>query len=270
MKNIIRAQIGIQILSLMSGFFVSIECDGAEPREKTVLRIMAFNIRHGRGMDEKVDLQRTAEVIKHWKPDLVAVQEVDRNTNRTEKTDQTKRLGEMTGLYAVFGKAIDYQDGEYGLTVLSRFPILKQKMILLPPGVQQEQRGILVVSVKVPDENGQEIRFASTHLSVASEEERLAQVKRINELFFTEDNDFPTIIAGDFNAIPSTKPMAVIKEKWIDSAIVATEKVDKPDRTNRIDFILFRSKDGFDVRESRTIEDRITSDHFPILSVLAL
>ncbi len=36
-----------------------------------ILKIITFNVAHGRGMDGKVDLQRQAEVIKEYKPDIV-------------------------------------------------------------------------------------------------------------------------------------------------------------------------------------------------------
>ena len=47
-----------------------------------ILKIITFNVAHGRGMDGKVDLQRQAEVIKEYKPDIVFLQEVDMYTKR--------------------------------------------------------------------------------------------------------------------------------------------------------------------------------------------
>ena len=41
------------------------------------LRLVAYNIHHGEGMDGKLDLERIARVIAAEKPDLVALQEVD-------------------------------------------------------------------------------------------------------------------------------------------------------------------------------------------------
>jgi hypothetical protein len=53
------------------------------------LRVLCYNIHHGRGTDDKVDLPRQAEVIRALKPDLVALQEVDYKTRRTGGVDQT-------------------------------------------------------------------------------------------------------------------------------------------------------------------------------------
>jgi endonuclease/exonuclease/phosphatase family metal-dependent hydrolase len=257
----------------------------AGDESKTALRIMCYNIRHGRGMDDVVDLERTANVIREWKPDLVALQEMDKNTERTNKTDQTKLLAEMLKMHYVFGKAIDYQGGDYGLAILSRFPILEHQMILLPPEVQREQRGLLVVTIAVPnagdadannvdtkgraDANGRVIRFASTHLSVASPEERRVQIEKIDALMM--EGSEPTIIAGDFNARPSNDAMVRFLENWKDTVDLDSDKKISPDRPERrIDYIFFRAKDSFEIIESRTIDDRITSDHMPIFSIISL
>lgn len=36
-----------------------------------ILKIITFNVAHGKGMDGIVDLQRQAEVIKNYNPDIV-------------------------------------------------------------------------------------------------------------------------------------------------------------------------------------------------------
>ena len=37
--------------------------------ERDSLKILSYNIKHGRGMDDRVDLKRTAEVIRSFSPD---------------------------------------------------------------------------------------------------------------------------------------------------------------------------------------------------------
>jgi len=239
----------------------------AEEESKTVLRIMCYNIHHGRGTDEVVNLERTANVIKEWEPDLVAVQEVDRNTQRTNKTDQPQLLAEQLKMHYVFGKAIDHQGGDYGLVILSRFPILEHKMVLLPPDVQKEQRGVLIAKIGIPDAQGKVIRFACTHLSVASQTERQVQMEKIDSLL--SEGSEPTIVAEDFNARPDNDALVRFLANWKDAADPALGKNVTPDRPRRIDYIFFRTKDSFDVLESRTIDDTITSDHKPIFSILS-
>src|SRR4051794_36404648 len=53
-------------------------------------------IHHGVGTDGKLDLKRIAKVITDTKPDLVALQEVDKNTTRTGKVDQAAELAKLS------------------------------------------------------------------------------------------------------------------------------------------------------------------------------
>ena len=67
------------------------------------------------------DLDLIANVIKSVNPDLVAMQEVDFNTNRVKKMDLPVELALRTGLTPLFGKAMKFDSGEYGEGVLSRY-----------------------------------------------------------------------------------------------------------------------------------------------------
>jgi hypothetical protein len=61
---------------------------------KKTLRVLTYNIHVGVGIDKKLDLQRIADVINHERPDLVGLQEVDRNVKRTEGKDASARFVE--------------------------------------------------------------------------------------------------------------------------------------------------------------------------------
>ncbi len=100
----------------------------------TTLRILAYNIHHGAGNDEVLDLERIAELIRSLDPDLVALQEIDNRTERTGGVAQAARLGQLTGMGSAFGKFMDYQGGEYGMAVLSRLDYEKPTNHVLPAG----------------------------------------------------------------------------------------------------------------------------------------
>ena len=249
---------------------VQAQSESAPSDSQTVLRVMCYNIRHGRGMDDVVDLTRTANAIKAWNPDVVAVQEVDRNTARTNRTDQPKILAEKLGMHYAFGKAIDHQGGDYGLLILSRFPILDHQMILLPQEGQREQRGLQIARIGIPDATGKIIRLANTHLGL-SQTEREAQFDKIKVLL--SEGDEPVILAGDFNVRPNNPLVVNLLETWKDADDPALGKNVTPNvqsRFGRIDYIFFRADDPFEVLESGTINDSITSDHMPIFSIFAL
>jgi endonuclease/exonuclease/phosphatase family metal-dependent hydrolase len=87
------------------------------------LRVMTYNIHVGVGMDKKLDLQRIADVINGQHPDLVGLQEVDRGVKRTEGKDEIAELAKLTSMNYTFAHNLDYQGGQYGVAILSRFPI---------------------------------------------------------------------------------------------------------------------------------------------------
>src|SRR3954470_16689448 len=86
-------------------------------------RVMTYNIHHGEGLDGKVDLQRIADLIKEEKADMVALQEVDRNTERTGKRNFPAEFAKLTGMSCVFSNNWPVKGGEYGTAILTRFPI---------------------------------------------------------------------------------------------------------------------------------------------------
>ena len=74
-------------------------------------RILSYNVRAGRGLDGSPALDRQAAVIRALAPDVVALQEVDRCTQRSGGIDQAAALAESTGMHAVFARAIDFEGG---------------------------------------------------------------------------------------------------------------------------------------------------------------
>ena len=104
--------------------------------ERNSLKILSYNIKHGRGMDGKVDLLRIAKVIGSLSPDLVTLQEVDKNCTRSGSVDLTRELAGILKMEGRFGKFMDFQGGEYGMAVLSRVPIISHQVHVLPRGAE--------------------------------------------------------------------------------------------------------------------------------------
>lgn len=221
------------------------------------LRVLTYNIHHGRAMDGKFDYERLAKTIANLKPDVVALQEVDNKTERASGVDQAKKLGELLKMNHAFGNALYYSGGQYGEGVLSRFPIKDVKAHHLPYAFGNEPRTALEVTV-VPDNGMPKFVFVGTHLCHQSAKTRLEQTKELNKLF-TAQAKLPILMAGDFNARPDSDPMQVLlKENWIDA--VAPK--------SRIDFILMRKKDPWEIVETIIVDEPVVSDHDPILTVL--
>lgn len=80
-------------LSLLFLCLLTVDVNG-----QSTLRLMSYNIRHGAGLDGRLDFERIAEVIKREHPDVVALQEVDSVTRRTGGRDFLGELGVSTGM----------------------------------------------------------------------------------------------------------------------------------------------------------------------------
>ncbi len=220
------------------------------------LRVLTYNIHHGQGTDEVFDLERLARVINDLSPDIVALQEVDKNTDRASGVDQAAALGKLCKMHHAFGQAMPYQNGQYGEAILSRFPIAKTLTHPLPYNTGQEPRASLEVHIRV--EGIGPVVFVGTHLCHQSNDNRIQQNKRMGELLAKEEGP-PVILAGDFNARPDSGPMAVLLEDgWVDTVAPRS----------RIDYVLVRAADPWRVREVIIVDEPVASDHDPVLTVL--
>src|SRR5205085_9000055 len=87
----------------------------------TLLHVLVYNIHAGKDAKGVDSLERVAALVKETAADVVLLQEVDRNTTRSGNVDQVATLTHLTGLYGEFGKSLDYQGGDYGIAILSRW-----------------------------------------------------------------------------------------------------------------------------------------------------
>ena len=232
------------------------------------LRILTYNIHHGQGTDGRFDLARIAGVINAQRPDLVALQEVDRKTTRASGVDQAAELARLTGMNYAYGPAMEYAGGEYGEAILSRFALASIDNYILPWPDGSEPRALLVVKVEAKGLGP--VTFGGTHLAHDSAVDRLEQAKRINEILGGQRGAL-MILAGDLNATPGSAPMREFDRHWMDAA----EATGSPELTypniqpqRRIDYVLVRPLDGWRVLEAVVIEGEIASDHCPVLVVL--
>ncbi len=226
------------------------------PQSPRTLRVLTYNIHHGEGMDEVFDYDRLAGVIRALAPDIVALQEVDRGTERASGVDQAALLGRLCRMRHAFGQAMPHEGGQYGEAVLSRFPIEEAVIHPLPYQVEHEPRAALEVVVR-PEGIGP-VAFVATHLCHQNNEIRLQQTRRLSQLFPAREGH-PVILAGDLNARPGSDPMQVLLEAgWLD--VVAPRSV--------IDYVLVRAADSWRVKEVIIVDEPVASDHDPVLAIL--
>ena len=238
------------VLALLSFTFVAIG------QNQLQLRVMSYNVRHCSGMDRVLDYDRTADVIMKQQPDVVAIQELDSMTGRSGHCYQLGELASRTSYHPIFGAAIDYDGGKYGVGILTRELPLSTKQIPLPG---EEPRVLLVVELK-------DYVLACTHFDL-EKEARLASVPLIVEE--AQRWNKPFILAGDWNdTLGSPLLQEMTKYFTILSGDAPTFPADNPQEC--IDYVASFNAHPAEGLESFVIDEPKASDHRPLIVKLRL
>lgn len=244
----------------------------AQRRNSYTLRILTYNIYHGETTDGRVDMDLFGSIINDLKPDLVALQEVDKNAKRTGVIDITEELSKRTGLKGYFVKHRDFQGGEYGNAILSRFPVTDIDVIEgfqstpSAPSASSGQ-GITIPFAKIMLAKGTEIIFSCTHLSTRLEN-RSAQVRQLMDYYIATDRA-PMIITGDLNAEPRHEEIKMLFEEFAEADTTFENTFSTRARlVKKIDYILYPRNDRWEVLETKVICRGDASDHCAFFAVV--
>jgi endonuclease/exonuclease/phosphatase family metal-dependent hydrolase len=160
---------------------------------QSVMRLLSYNIQYGFGRDGIYDLARIAKVVKS--ADIAALQEVDRHWQRTGYDDQPALLAALLpDHFMAFGAGFDMDAAtatdksrrrQFGPMIVSRWPILWTRTHLLPLRRMitpiNTQTCALEGVIAAPDGP---LRVFSLHLAHVGVEERLAQIRHLQNLPF--------------------------------------------------------------------------------------
>ena len=244
--------------------FIALSCGVVSAQQDTLrVRVMTYNLRFG----ELSSLEDLAYHIKSFKPDFVALEEVDVHTDRKRAPHQKGKdfIGELayrTGMFGLYGKTIEYGGGYYGIGMLSKYPYIKTEKVLLPNPEKKEQRALLEALIEMGDDT---LTSVTTHLEVNSESLRNMQAQFICDRF--ENAPYPVIIGGDFNARHYSNAIVNIMSKsWFpatnnDFTFPAWNPIIK------IDYLFARPMKGWTLVKTQTVHSQL-SDHLPIVSDL--
>ncbi|QDU53858.1 endonuclease/exonuclease/phosphatase family protein [Aeoliella mucimassa] len=238
-----------------------------QPMANRPLRIASYNIRHGAGIDLKLDLKRTADAIRKFDADVVALQEVDMAVERSGKLNELRELGSRLQMHTAFLSFMDYQGGRYGLGLLSRLPIVRVHRIELPSGT--EPRAALAVEVMTDD--NRVVTVVDTHLDwVADDTKRWSQAGLLRDA--CQQLDTPVVLLGDFNDRPGSRTIEMLSEEFRRAAKPDDNRFTFPaDGPNReIDFLFVDRKHEWELSESTVVDEPMASDHRPIVTELKL
>ena len=233
------------------------------------IRVMSYNIHHCNppSVPDKIDMDAIAAAIRAQNPDIVALQEVDVNTLRSGKINQASVLAEKLKMHFFFAKAIDHGGGDYGVAILSKYPLSETKIHRLPTqaGTKGEPRVLTTALIKLP--SGREIRFGSTHLDAQkSDVNRLLQVKALNAI--AQKETLPFIIAGDLNSKPGSAAIQLFDAQFNRTCDDCEFTIPVINPRSAIDFVAYAKGNPFEVVSHQVIPERYASDHLPIVSVL--
>lgn len=160
------------------------------------MRILTWNIQWGRGLDGRVDLERTARVARGFDADVICFQEVAVNHPGLPggaAEDQPARLAALfPGFDAIYGIGSDLigdpRGGvggrrQFGELVLSRLPVIQAFRRLLPFPPDPAVPGMPRVAVEAVVESPfGPLRVVTTHLEYYSAAQRAAQVEALRAL----------------------------------------------------------------------------------------
>lgn len=257
------------IFFLFFSLFYGVVSAQKNDEKKVTVKVLSFNILHGKTTNGSFDLDIIANVIKKSDADFVSLQEVDFKTNRAKKYDLPTELGVRTKMASLFGRAMYYDGGEYGEGILSKYSFLSSRNVALPYSEGNEPRAALEITTVL--KSGDTISFIGTHLDHLKEDtDRVLQAKAINKAFST--NKYPTILSGDLNDTPNSKAINILESFWKASYTKENPLLTFPSEApiKKIDYVLFSPRKSWKVISKETICDTIASDHCAYLVTLEL
>jgi endonuclease/exonuclease/phosphatase family metal-dependent hydrolase len=222
-----------------------------------MLRVASYNAHDCIGRDRVYSPERIAQVVTELNADAVALQEITLD----HAGDLLAQLENATGMRAIDGTLFERGVGRYGNLLLTRHPVLGQRVHDLSfPG--REPRGIVDAELVA---GGQTIKVMATHLGLAPKE-RSDQIGRISTLLAKTSG--PAVLMGDFNVWLGSRAF----ERLADDGFVQAPVFSYPTwfaPLLRLDRIFVRGP-AVAVRtwrhDSKTA--RVASDHFPVAADL--
>jgi|AGTN01.1.fsa_nt_gi Metal-dependent hydrolase len=223
--------------------------------EYVKLKILSYNVRNARGMDDVTDFDRVADVISRINADCVAIQELDSATDRSGGAVVLDELAKRTDMHATYSASIDYQGGKYGIGVLTKEKPLRHEVIPLPGS--EERRSLLIVEME-------DYVICSTHWSL-KQPDRYASVAMMNEAVKKYTNK-PVFLGGDLNAVPSSDEIAELSKEWVilNDPSQPTIPVVNPNRC--IDYVVGKQSGLFRFKalQTKVENEPMASDHLPV------
>lgn len=241
-----------RLLTALAATLVTLAANASD-----TIKVMTYNVHNGIGLDKVTDYARIGRLIAAESPEFVAIQEVDSATIRSKGADVLAEIAEAAGMHHVFGPAIRFSGGKYGIGILSRKEPLSCRNIALPG--TEEERTLLIAEFD-------DCVFACTHLSLTAPD-RIASVPIIAaEMAKTSK---PFIICGDWNAKPGDATLSALGEflTVVTNSKAPTFPANGP--VSVIDYIAVGNVTP-EVIATKVVPESVASDHRPVTATIRL
>ncbi|MFI7430563.1 endonuclease/exonuclease/phosphatase family protein [Micromonospora sp. NPDC049836] len=228
------------------------------------VRVVAYNIRMGFGLDGRLDLDEVARVVRDNRPDVVLLSEVDRGWLLNGGHDTLALLAGRLRMPYVFAPAAD---PVWGDAVLSRFPVRSGRSHPLP--AHGAPTGAQALGVTL-DLGGRDLAVVATHLQPPPGQGPVAQAREVAAFATGYAAGRPLVLAGDLNTEPGEPAFAAFAAAGLVDALAAarplpTSPADDP--RAQIDHVFVSpGLQAADVAAPRTT----ASDHLPVAVTLTL
>ncbi len=202
------------------------------------------------------DLESLANLVKQYNPDLLYIRQLDKNTSRSGPEDQPRKLSQLLGMpNYIFFKGLDYQGGEYGDGLFSKFPINQGATKTYELSSSGSEKGTLgIIQLKLQDTLA--LYFAGTHLN-ASYSNKMTQTAELLEI--TKDYSGSFILAGAFNGRPNGT---------YDNMNKLDEQFTFPCNCDAYDqYVMYKQADDFQVLSYQEIDADVTKYKIFLLKV---
>lgn len=193
------------------------------PTDKSGLKIVSYNIAHGRGLAESnwqggtaedriQRLEAIGDLLKSLDVDIVVLNEVDFDCSWSNGINQAEFLAQRAEFPCwVEQRNLDFRvlfwTWRFGNAVLSKHPIVSAEVIDLPgysgweTVLAGKKRGI---NCEIEIAETQPIRLLGVHLSHRSEPLRTQSANYLIDI--AQNSESPAFIAGDLNSTPTGFP----------------------------------------------------------------